>query len=591
MDRSKSKSTLNNLECDCNSITKYQDVYDAILEDDDIKLERLLQNSSFRINAPFDFEDEGCIGQYKKHFKLYLPIHLAVATCSPKVVEFMMKRNVNILRVDESGRNLLHNCVISGFYCVDYEDKVCQMIKWLDKKIGCDLMMRLLQEESFDGFRPLEFAAQQGTLNIMTTILHLPGYVTIEMVKGGNIYRMIDVTEYEIGDRHNKSPINMLSYLSSDRLKTPNIQKLLQHPVLMGWVNGKMKSNIFPLTLWIIVRLLMLTTYLLLDNDTSYPFFIFGNQTAQIFCPGLLHFHPGLDFTLAACSVMAGLCSIIIITDIAHAIKWRLEKNNVKMHDLNGRKSLVATTLFYQINQGLYLVLVDLLFIFYVHSIRGQSSETTYPKYLFSILYFARMVIPILMLWSVCYFGQLIPKIGSKIVSLQHMLLDLASFLLVLGLATLFFVHAFEAFAFSNSQGGCIDEFRNPWETMYTLFRMLLNMYDTTSANVHNVSLFQMLHILYILLVGIMVLNFLIAIMSNSASTVAANEDIILTISRLAIVVQLEERLFWFMKKMYKIHRRSGFHFTNGRCYIISVIDKHPMVLSKKKYEFNINYL
>ena len=159
---------------------------------------------------------------------------------------------------------------------------------------------------------------------------------------------------------------------------------------------------------------------------------------------------------------------------------------------LLGKKNLVAHTSFYRKCQGMFVLLVFILYVYYIHMLHMRTNVImfTIPSFIYSLIILARITIPIVMLWSLCYFGQLIPKIGSKLISLERMLMDLGSFLIVLAITTLSFVHAFQAFVSANSKTGCVKEFSNWWQTFYTLFRMMLNMYDTTSVDLQNIGLF-----------------------------------------------------------------------------------------------------
>lgn len=123
---------------------------------------------------------------------------------------------------------------------------------------------------------------------------------------------------------------------------------------------------------------------------------------------------------------------------------------------------------------------------------------------------------------------------------------------------------------------GCTEEFRKPVTTFFTLFRMMLNMYDYTSLNIDNREICSLLHILYVLLIGILLVNFLIAIMTTSASQIEENEEVVLKINQLAVVAVLENRIYQFTKNfLYKKWRKYGFLCKDGHCYILAVKDKH----------------
>ena len=389
-------------------ISECQNVYDAINKDDVHTLESVLQGiSSLMLDHSFDFEDEENRGKYKHWYKIYLPFHLAVISCSRKVTEWMLRKNVDILKIDECGRNVLHNCVITGFYYEEREEKISTMIQWLEAQVGPDEMWRLLSEENSEGLRPIEFAAQQGTLKIMKAIFQLSGYVIEEKHQGGSIYRLHDVTEYEMGNRHMKSPVNMLAYLNKSRLQVPNYSKELLDPLIMSWINGKMKSNYLTLTVWIMLRLFLLGSYMFTDSDSSFIFSRYGNRTEHLYCSDLLKLHLGLDWIMVVSIATFTVCSVIIMCDIATAIKWKIQNDRTKSHDLNGKKTYITSAFFYQVSTGVFLLLIGARFFFMTYTILGDVKVT---ETMFTANYLMKMLLPILSLWSVSYFLQLAQK-------------------------------------------------------------------------------------------------------------------------------------------------------------------------------------
>lgn len=323
---------------------------------------------------------------------------MAISACTFEVVEFLLeKEDVDILALDIGNRNILHNCVLTAFFMPEKEDSMCKIIQWLEEKIETKTIENLLHQENCDGLRPIEFAAQQGTLKILTCFLNTGIYLRDKKVSGSNIYCFYDVTEYEVGDRHSKSPVNILAYLDRKLLQSENGL----NPLLLTWINGKIKSNVIPIVLWIMVRLVCMTLYLLVDVDTSYihSHVIRNSSDLSLFCEDQLQFHPGIPFAICIAVSSTTLCILCICCDIFEKISLKLKNHFELANDLNGRKHLIASTFFYQICQLCILSLVSFFHGYYLHTLVAYDPPTKEGLTLISL---ARALIPVFSIWSVC---------------------------------------------------------------------------------------------------------------------------------------------------------------------------------------------
>ena len=60
----------------------------------------------------------------------------------------------------------------------------------------------------------------------------------------------------------------------------------------------------------------------------------------------------------------------------------------------------------------------------------------------------------------------------------------------------------------------------------YTVFTIMLNMVNLTTFNIHNQTILYLIHVGYIFIMAILMLNFLIALFSNSVSEVMAQKEV-----------------------------------------------------------------
>ena len=168
------------------------------------------------INYPFDYQDEHINVNNKTQKKLktlYLPFNIAVSSCCGDVAYILMEYGVDVLSVNCNQYNVLHACVVNAFNRPQIGHHICSTVEWFLLQITQNQVRHLIQHENKDGFRPLEFAAQQGCLQLMKSFLQSATYLTKTENCVFTDYQYYDVTEYETGARQSKSPINMLPFL------------------------------------------------------------------------------------------------------------------------------------------------------------------------------------------------------------------------------------------------------------------------------------------------------------------------------------------------------------------------------------------
>ena len=76
------------------------------------------------------------------------------------------------------------------------------------------------------------------------------------------------------------------------------------------------------------------------------------------------------------------------------------------------------------------------------------------------------------------------------------------------------------------------------------------------------------LHILYVFMVSILLLNFLIAIFSDSVNNVNQNHNVIYDIQTLSVIHTVENRLQWLFKKWYLHRSKKLFVCEHDRIYL-----------------------
>lgn len=573
------------------SASQFQEWFDILVKDDVESADILMKTTpdegkSILLNCAFNFTSEslGFGVVEKNNEKVNLPLHVAVGCASKKVTELMLQHDVDVLSTNEDGNNVLHSAVVSAFNLPKFEKKICKAVAWFLEQLNKDYTLTLLFQENKDGLRPIELAAQQGCLILMKTFFETKGHVSREDTLGLGVYRMHDVTEYELGERHSVSPIVMLAFLEEKKLNDDVTSEIILSPCILGWIRSKIKCNTPLLVAWCLLRILFIGAYILLDLDIGWLERMHGNKSSTIICRDLSHVNMGItgNVLLTVFLIMYIVCTFIIYSIEIYEL-WKTRVYFKRAYNFKGRKKIVANTLFFRIEQAL-LVLITFIACIQSLSILVTHAQLNYLKFLLRDV--TRSFIPVLYLWSICYFFQLSASLGPSIISIQGMLDDMGQFMLLFFMMMLPFVHVFESFALGNSETGCIADFQNPYITSYTLFRMMLNIYDPSGLQMRNRWILYVLHVFYIFMVGILLINFLIAMMSHRASQIAEDENVTLRLNQLAMVVVLEDRIYAipsFGQWVYKRLRKRAFHCEGGKIYHKSVASRFLQLNKERK--------
>lgn len=565
--------------------SKYQTWFSAIVQDNVDYVSEILGQASMEekhvlLTLPFNYFEKDKTNLYKLPTKnICYPFHLAVAMSSRKVASlFLSKYHVDVTKTDATKSNVLHCCVLAGFLFPKMEDSICKSVAWLLDQVDLETLSTLMKQENKDGFRPLEFAAQQGCLKLMKIFMESKFYVLQEQLIGLDLHRLHDVTEYETGGRHAKSPLSMLATLDKQKLKDPATYDIIMSPLITGWIEAKIKSNGIVLLIWFMLRVLVISAYIAVDADVSVLQDALGNKSAVVICPSLagisltnIQAYALIYFTLA-------FVGVTILFDIIELIRAMVLRLHLRYFNVSGSKKPISNTIFFAVANTSLIVMVGFCIF---QNLFVQLNIELSKDMIFGIE-IVRGFVPILAVWSLGFFLQLLPTIGSGIISVQGMLEDMLNFMFLFLLMLLPFVQVFQSYILYNSDR-CVKEFSSVGETFYTLFRIMLNSYDVTTLKVADVTVVYVFHVLYVFMVAVLLLNFLIAIMSSSASTINQNKVVVVTVNQLAVVMRLEDRVFWLTRPFYKLCRRFGFICYHGLTCIVSSVCDFEQVIKERE--------
>ncbi len=179
------------------------------------------------------------------------------------------------------------------------------------------------------------------------------------------------------------------------------------------------------------------------------------------------------------------------------------------------------------------------------------------------------------MMWGIFYFIQLIPRMGHYVIIIQSMIGDMVHFQLLFWLMFFPFPLTFYMVLHSGLDCSGSTDFSNMVSIVHDSFLILLNSFDISfyMGQVDTPWLLAAIHVLFVLICAIMMLNFLIALLSNSVAKISCYSDIILPLQSLAVVFTLEGRCYKLLRKYYARTLASCKHFVckEGKIFLQTV--------------------
>ena len=558
-----------------NTTVGFSEFFEAIIEDDVAKLRNVLEavpreQRKSLLTSHFEFQDQ----VYQKYFPttIYspcLPLHLAVFCGARDVIKLFLFLHLNLEGRDVRGYCILHALVAYNFYHPNAVDRAVGLFEFLEHRLHTETMKHLLMMENDDQYRPIEFAAQQGTLRLLQAMMLSETYAVEQKTIGLNTFTMIDVTDYETGDRKYKSPLFFLVHLSRKKLGQAEVPEVVHGPLFKTWKRVKLRCNIVPIIVWAVVRITILITHLAADYDSEPRIRKLrreGLDPDVELCESFRDFDYSYDAHSAFLFINLLTSLAVVIFDVGEMMYLGWKRRLRVLYDLKGFKKLIINVKFYRICEFLtmlltiYLISVSL----YTHEDLDDYHETIVQS-----VYFVRVVLPVFIVWSVFYFMQCLPWIGTSIISIQGMIRDMTRFAILMVIYNIPFMHLFYIFSSNESNQGCIEDFNTIGRTFYSLLLLSLNIVDPTQYDVHHEASFYFMHAVFVYVVGIVLLNFLIAVMANVQRYLEEHQGVLLTLNVLSVACYAEMRMHRLFPFFYDFVRRHNYYVTKDSRFCI----------------------
>ena len=494
----------------------------------------------------------------QKILSVHRPLSLAAVCGSCDVIQELHIAGIDMFQADTLGNNVIHTLIIHANRNQERELMYLDVFFKIKSLISTDDFNKLLSIENLSGVKPLELAAHFQTFRLMNAILTTPGIYLKKQAKCGTLsIDSFDVTDYESDIECRpwvNSPMFLLFFLKCTKLKDEYTTEFITSGLIFRWVNVRKKVYLPFVILWAVIRL----------------FSIF-----LAFFPAALGDPPGREDDICGTSIhvpesvnAVAIITLVVMTtfallyDLYDMIRvHRLNKEWMKKYAPMKGHELVHY-FFYRISEA---VLNMILLVMCLNKMAWYHWGHQLPIYPAQMMFVAMVCCSV---WSLLFFAQLIPTVGIYVMATQRMLHSLAKFSVIMLIFVLPFGFIFPKFVSRKADGTCPEEFDSTISSFYTSFTVILNMVDFRSFDAPSKESLWLIHVFYITLIAILLLNFLIAIFSDTFKELADNPEVVSTIQWLSIMASIDFRLPRCMRPIIERLKRRHFIYQENGIYV-----------------------
>jgi hypothetical protein len=542
---------------------KHDSYYEAIINDDAETVKIILYSVSGNdldtfLNGKFNYRlsDLEKTSHYRDQPSDFLltqmvllrPISLAIAYRSTKVVNVLLDRGVDLFVRDSFRNSIVHVIVVTCYVYRNSTETLLEIYDTILDKLERDSdRKKLLSMENAFSMTPLEISMKMRCYELFKVILYTDGvYRKLIAREGKVIYNRFDFSEYSSAkDRFMMSPIRFLNYIQEDELEELENHGILQLPVIEIWIHRTISQQYPYLLCWMLFRLILPITFIIIE-------FNFEQMYSRLHCNGNNTVHSAIqslqdnynDDVLQNQKIIFGVINsinslaILSIDIIEFVARARLPAHLKRMLKPIKTDSIPAvTTDSFRICQFL-LALIGIAVVI--------CQIFPFTVTMFTIMNILISFQRFLIFYSLLYFTQGIPFIGFFIIGLQKMIHAIGRFIFLFIAFLLLFWSLFKGVAHSFCRSGpLLDCTMNGGQSFYINFLVMLNMVpisDHVCSDAGSAMLY-VIHVAYIFLISILMLNYLIAVMSSVYSNMASHASLLTILYQLHYANMISIRL------------------------------------------------
>ncbi|KAK2162920.1 hypothetical protein LSH36_89g00026 [Paralvinella palmiformis] len=567
-------------------VDKFADWHRAIIGDDldffTLTLETYSQTERDRcLNGYFVSVEDDSERIIKKHFKrdslikCQKPLALAFIFGSRKLLKVMLENGADPLGTESNQGTILHSIIAVASLYPELEKGLAETYPYFIGLLSSEERKQLLFSENDLGLRPLEYAAHRGCVSLVRAIFQTPKlYLVKEAIYGMWLYQWYDITDYESFSpttRRGKSPLAFLTFMTNSTIHRDGIEDLLYWKPFRHWYRIKLFSNLPWLLLWATYRVMfcLVVMIIMVDKGNIYEqggvpadeAHLYPNATFY-YCSGyttVIFGKPGL----VAVAVIACINSCVtVIFDIGEIFFIAMTRRPEFLFLQVRTASMAISFWFHRVSQFLFVVSV------LVFTSRIAQAD---PVPVDTVSDVGRLFVICTAFASLLFFFEQIPQVGFYIIAIKRMLKDLFYFWILYTICVAPFVLYFMVFMNTNSTQGCIPEFDSYIRSSYSMFLVMLNMMNFTKFEVNNSLVLYTTHMVFIFVVSILLVNFLIAVMTDSAVRMSRHKKRLIRLELLHALYVVNVRIDWLLKRYYNYMIQKLAFVQEGRIFLLNV--------------------
>ncbi len=534
------------------------------------------------LDGQFQFT-EGSTAPQTHLSRLSRPLLIATMMGSGEVMEILIKEGADVHQQNCYRENIVHSLVAANSLDFITDDEAVEVFHTLVNVVNTTEMRELLFHENADGFRPVEMAANFGSINLYETIHLTPDvYVTKTIVTGSFKEEWIDITEYETyepGNRRLWSPLNAFAFLEKHGTFTKTHGDIVKCTTVNLWMEKKYRSIRVPLVVSIVFAMFAIFSYVVIvtngmalghelkDNLSKISNTTICSTSSQMNTHNYLYFKLPFVPSLALVVFMFIYYTLMALLELKYIFGQSKEdkrRERLFLRSLSGKKDLIVTHRFYQYFDIFTNIAIPLSLILIL---LNHPELKTFTNFLAAFTCLTSI-------WCFLFFFQMSPLLGHFTTVMQRIVWVLFQFFILYVTAFLPYVHGF--YRLIQESDGCFSfTFSSAVvEHYYHTFLVSLNMIDFTQfkeeTTTYNFYALLFFHVCYVFTMVILLLNFLIALLSISVAEIMEHKDVIMLVQKIKIISSFELLQVKLSRcsALWRYLQRNNFHLENGRYYL-----------------------
>ena len=566
-------------------IEEYMFWYEALRDNDLTKAKAIIAESEVDekqklLNGKFIYTKEiDCNRKDAIHHICSYPLVLAACSGSKDVVTYLVGNGSDLCIIEEFGNNIIHALILCSCKEPEMEAVYIGMYDMIMHIAEAEIRKTLLMMEDKTGLRPLELAAAMTKFYFVGRILQTEDVYAIKCGVTG-IYQTIryDLTDYETTShnrRKGKSVLDILVKIQREHIDDPGLEYLLSLPIIDLWMKHKQEKMRIPRY----VVFLLSSTYLLYIMFATRPFTYIAHlseltnnrsEIAQSECDKgdndneLYAFIQMIFMGIPAVGIM-----IFVLAHTGLIFRKTIQRiyGSKPVGVLGNEFGLAYSPLFECLILTLSITLLSLPF----------QATTANDRFTISASY---VLIIFTDAFSLLLLSQFAPVIGELILVFAHLIPVILKFLL-------FYMFMYIPLALCAT--GLTYMFRicdSTFETLplsaYGTFRTVLNMQDFSELSSYVGSTADFLHILCVIFPGVILTNYLIAIMSDEIIVFRKKSHILKSLNWCRVALNIEPVVIKCLPHKLLRCNNNLVQYENGKYFI----ESYEMPFKKVPHSF-----